>query len=46
LLRNAAIVLGNQKSSQSKPVLIQALKKETDSIILDACQYALAEIAK
>ncbi len=46
LLRNAAIVLGNQKISHAKPVLIQALKKETDPIIIDACQYALTEIAK
>ena len=46
LLRNAAIVLGNQKAIKAKPVLIQALKRQTDPIILDACQYALAEISK
>jgi epoxyqueuosine reductase len=44
LLRNAAIVLGNQKHIQALPALRKTLKLEDDHIILDACKWAIDEI--
>jgi epoxyqueuosine reductase len=44
LLRNAAIVLGNQKAQTALPVLRQALENETDEGILDACRWAIRQI--
>lgn len=44
LLRNAAVVLGNQKWAEARPALQMAGRNESDPAILDACQYALAEL--
>jgi epoxyqueuosine reductase len=44
LLRNAAVVLGNQNCKEALPVLAQAIETETDPIILDACQWAIDQI--
>ena len=45
ILRNAAIVLGNQKYAEATVVLTQSLK-ENDPIIVDACRWALNQIQK
>ncbi len=44
MLRNAAVVLGNQKCKEALPTLEGALKREHDPIILDACRWAVREI--
>lgn len=44
ILRNAAIVLGNQRQSNALPVLQKALDEETDSGLLDACRWAIQRI--
>jgi epoxyqueuosine reductase len=44
LLRNAAIVLGNQKFQPALPILQNALEKEKDSALLDACSWAIWQI--
>jgi epoxyqueuosine reductase len=44
LLRNAAIVLGNQKAKAALPALRQALENETDEGMLDACRWAIHQI--
>lgn len=44
LLRNAAVVLGNQKLKEALPILEKALAREDDPIILDACRWAIREI--
>ncbi len=44
LLRNAAIVLGNQKLKAALPVLQQALEKEQDPAVIDACRWAIKMI--
>ena len=44
LLRNAAIVLGNQRFSPALPILNQCLKEEIDPGLLDACRWAIREI--
>jgi len=44
LLRNAAVVLGNQKMQDALPVLEKALQEETDPGIMDACRWAIEQI--
>jgi epoxyqueuosine reductase len=44
LLRNAAIVLGIQKFSAALPTLKAALEKEEDTIVQDACRWAIQQI--
>lgn len=44
LLRNAAIVLGNQRSAAALPALRSALTQETAAGIADACQWAIRQI--
>ncbi len=44
VLRNAAVVLGNQRYTKAFPVLEQALSQETDPSVLDACRWAVAQI--
>ena len=43
ILRNAAIVLGNQKYGEATDVLTQGLT-EADPIVVDACRWALNQI--
>lgn len=44
LLRNAAIVLGNQAYKPAIPILKNALTQEEDPIIRDACRWAIDKI--
>lgn len=44
LLRNAAIVLGNQRFAQALPQLKYLLANEDDPIIQDACYWAVGQI--
>jgi epoxyqueuosine reductase len=44
LLRNAAIVLGNQRFSPALPVLKRSLFEESDPGLIDACRWAIREI--
>ncbi len=44
LLRNAAIVLGNQKGDHALPIMENVLKNESDPVILDACGWAVNQI--
>lgn len=44
LLRNAAIVLGNQRDQQSLPILESVLKQEDSELIRGACAWALGKI--
>ncbi|MFN2303640.1 MAG: tRNA epoxyqueuosine(34) reductase QueG [Anaerolineales bacterium] len=44
MLRNAALVLGNTKYEPAFPILKNALNKEKDAIIQDACQWAIEKI--
>ena len=44
LLRNAAIVLGNQKFIPALPALRDALNEEKDPVIQDACRWAIDKI--
>lgn len=44
LLRNAAVVLGNQKLTQALPVLRHASQNDTDPGLKDACVWAIREI--
>ena len=44
LVRNAAIVLGNQREIQALPALKTRLDQETDPTIQDALQWALQQI--
>jgi len=44
LLRNAAVVLGNQRHTKAIPLLEEALSQETDPALLDACRWAIAQI--
>ena len=44
ILRNAAVVLGNQRVKKALPVLQQALEKEDDPAVRDACRWAIQEI--
>jgi epoxyqueuosine reductase len=44
LLRNAAIVLGNQRYTQAIPILKKALAEETDPGVLDACRWAIEQL--
>lgn len=46
ILRNAAIVLGNQKMKEALPVLKQALDNESDLGIQDACRWAIQAISR
>lgn len=44
ILRNAAIVLGNQREREALPALRNALAQEDDPVILDACRWAVNQI--
>lgn len=44
LLRNAAIVLGNQRCLEALPTLKRALSDEKDPGVLDACQWAIEQM--
>ena len=44
LLRNAAIVLGNQQYKPALPTLEDCLANENDPGLLDACRWAIREI--
>ena len=44
LLRNAAVALGNQKYKKALPILKQALNREEDFAVKDACRWAINEI--
>lgn len=44
MLRNAAVVLGNQQCSEALPALRQTLARETDPAIQDACRWAIEQI--
>jgi len=44
ILRNAAVVLGNQRYEKALPLLEEAVSKETDPSILDACHWAIRQI--
>ena len=44
ILRNAAIVLGNQRFMPALPTLERCLLKESDPGLVDACQWAIREI--
>ncbi len=44
MLRNAAVVLGNQRCEEAVPVLAQALKRE-GPVVREACVWALGQIA-
>lgn len=46
ILRNAAIVLGNQKLRSALPALRNALETEDDPVIQDTCRWAINEIEK
>ena len=46
LLRNAAVVLGNQHHTNALPVLEKALEKETDPKVLNACHWAITQMIK
>lgn len=45
ILRNAAIVLGNQRATAAIPALTRGAK-DSEPLIREACTWALAEIAK
>ncbi|MDY6873270.1 MAG: tRNA epoxyqueuosine(34) reductase QueG [Chloroflexota bacterium] len=44
LLRNAAIVLGNQRAQSALPALRQAALRETDEAVVKACRWAISAI--
>jgi len=44
ILRNAAVVLGNQRVIKALPVLQQALENEADPAVKDACRWAIQKI--
>ncbi len=44
ILRNAAVVLGNQGYQPALPVLKSAIKREIEESILDACDWAIQQI--
>ncbi len=44
LLRNAAVVLGNQRSAGALPILKQALEREQYPAVTDACRWAIGKI--
>jgi len=44
MLRNAAVVLGNQRYQPALPLLREAAKKETDEAVIDACNWAIQSI--
>lgn len=46
LLRNAAIILGNQQMQTALPVLQKALTEEADDGLLDACRWAIHQIER
>jgi epoxyqueuosine reductase len=46
LLRNAAVVLGNQGYQPALLVLNKALQQETDPAVEDACRWAIQQIEK
>lgn len=46
LLRNAALVLGNQRMQAALPTLQKALAEETDDGLLDACRWAIRQIGR
>jgi epoxyqueuosine reductase len=44
MLRNAAVVLGNQQFQPALPILQNALEKEEDPALKDACGWAIRQI--
>jgi len=44
MLRNAAVVLGNQRYQPALPLLREAAMKETDEAVIDACNWAIQSI--
>ena len=44
LLRNAAIVLGNQRAKEYLPVLRKAASQTLSAIVRDACIWAIEQI--
>ncbi len=44
LLRNAALVLGNQQAQAAMPALRKALENETEEGLLDASRWAISRI--
>ena len=44
LLRNAAVVLGNQRQPSALPLLKNRLNQETDPVIQDAFQWAIEQL--
>lgn len=46
MLRNAAIVLGNQRYQEALPILEKALVQEIDPGVIDACQWAKDQISQ
>lgn len=44
MLRNAAIVLGNQRCVEALPALRKVLSVEQDPAVIDACQWAIRQI--
>jgi epoxyqueuosine reductase len=46
LLRNAAIVLGNQRCQRALPALNTALERENNPMVRDACEWAIRKISE
>ncbi len=44
LLRNAAVVLGNQRVKKALPALKRSLEKEQNPTVIDACRWAIETI--
>ncbi len=44
MLRNAAVVLGNQHCQEALPALRKVVSQENDPVILDACHWAIDQI--
>lgn len=44
ILRNAAVVLGNQRCKKALPILESALRSESDQSVQDACHWAIEKI--
>jgi epoxyqueuosine reductase len=44
LLRNAAAVIGNQRLAEALPLLRQALEREQNPAVKDACRWAIHQI--
>jgi epoxyqueuosine reductase len=44
LIRNAAVILGNQRHAPALPPLAALLEQDTDPVIQDACNWAIHQI--